>query len=78
ANASCPVLWLYGGADGGIPVSTAVDLSEALEKSGTPYEVHVYGGAPHAFFNDTRESYRGDVAEHSLQTTLARLENNLS
>jgi carboxymethylenebutenolidase len=78
ANASCPVLGLYGGSDDGIPMSTAVDLSEALEKSGTPYEVHVYGGAPHAFFNDTRESYRKDVAEHSWQTTLAWFEKNLS
>ena len=78
ANASCPVLGLYGGADDGIPVSTAVELSEALEKSGTPYEVHVYGGAPHAFFNDTRESYRAEAAEHSWQTTLAFLDENLS
>jgi carboxymethylenebutenolidase len=78
ANAACPVLGLYGGADGGIPVSTAVELSEALEKSGTPYEVHIYGGAPHSFFNDTRESYREDVAEHSWQTTLAFFGKHLS
>ena len=78
AKASCPVLGLYGGADDGIPASTAVELSEALEKSGTPYEVHVYGGAPHAFFNDTRESYRSDVAEHSWQATLAFFDKNLS
>ena len=78
SKASCPVLGLYGGADGGIPVSTAVELSEVLEKAGTPYEVHVYGGAPHAFFNDTRESYRMEAAAHSWLTTLAFFGERLS
>jgi carboxymethylenebutenolidase len=78
ANVTCPVLGLYGGDDGGIPISTVVELSEALEKNGSPYEVHIYGGAPHAFFNDTRESYREDVSAHSWDSTLAFFAKNLS
>ena len=70
AKVTVPVLGLYGGADGGVPVSTAAALSEALEKNGTPYDVHIYGGAPHAFFNDTRESYREAAANDPWERTL--------
>ena len=78
ANVTCPVLGLYGGDDDGIPISTVVDLSVALEKNGTPYEVHIYGAAPHAFFNDTRESYRAEASAHSWTSTLEFFSKNLS
>ena len=78
ANVTCPVLGLYGGDDDGIPISTVVDLSVALEKNGTPYEVHIYGSAPHAFFNDTRESYRAEASAHSWTSTLEFFSKNLS
>lgn len=78
AKVTVPVLGLYGGADGGVPVSTATALSEALEKNGTPYDVHIYGGAPHAFFNDTRESYREEAAKDSWERTLTFFQKNLS
>ena len=78
AKVTVPVLGLYGGADGGVPVSTAAGLSEALEKNGTPYDVHIYGGAPHAFFNDTRESYREEAARDSWERTLTFFQKNLS
>ncbi|MCH7746415.1 MAG: dienelactone hydrolase family protein [Chloroflexi bacterium] len=78
AKVRVPVLGLYGGADGGVPVTTASALSEALEKNGTPYEIHIYGGAPHAFFNDTRESYREEAANDSWERTLTFFQKNLS
>lgn len=78
AKVRVPVLGLYGGADGGVPVTTAAALSEALEKNGSPYEVHIYGGAPHAFFNDTRESYREEAARDSWERTLTFFQKNLS
>ena len=78
AKVTVPVLGLYGGADGGVPVSTAAALSEALEKNGTPYDVHIYGGAPHAFFNDTRDSYREEAARDSWARTLAFFQKSLS
>ena len=77
-NLRGPVLGLYGGADGGIPPSTASDLAVALEKAGKSYEVHIYGGAPHAFFCDNRASYRQEAAEDSWQRTLAFFKANLA
>ena len=37
-------------------------LREALAAAGVPHEVVLYEGAPHAFFNDTRPSYRETAA----------------
>ena len=78
SNVKCAVLGLYGGDDGGIPVSVPAALSEALESNGTPYDIHIYGGAPHAFFNDTRESYRQEASEDSWNRTLAFFGKNLA
>ncbi len=49
------VLGLYGGEDPGI-TDTVPSLAEAMKKSGKSFESHVYPGAKHAFFNDTRAS----------------------
>ena len=77
AGVRCPVLALYAGADGFVPISSASVLSEVLEKNGVPYEAHIYGGAPHAFFNDTREAYRKEAAEDAWQRTLAFFRRHL-
>lgn len=47
------VLGLYGSEDPGI-TGTVPQLAEAMEKAGRSFESHVYPGARHAFFNDTR------------------------
>ena len=52
----CPVLGFYGGEDPRI-TATVPGLAAAMEAAGKSYEWHVYAGAPHAFFNDTRRSY---------------------
>jgi carboxymethylenebutenolidase len=49
------VLGLYGGEDPGI-TGTVPDLAAAMAKSGKRFEYHIYPGAKHAFFNDTRPS----------------------
>ncbi len=46
-----PVLGLYGGADQGIPVSDVERLDKELDVAGVEYEIHVYPGAPHSFFD---------------------------
>jgi len=56
ADLRCPVLGFYGGEDPRI-TATVPDLAAAMEAAGKCYEWHVYAGAPHAFFNDTRRSY---------------------
>jgi carboxymethylenebutenolidase len=47
------VLGLYGGEDHGI-TDTIPLLEETMRKAGKSYAYHVYPGARHAFFNDTR------------------------
>jgi carboxymethylenebutenolidase len=56
------VLGLYGGEDAGIPVATVEQMRTALG-AGSKSQLHVYPGAPHAFFADYRPSYRKEAAE---------------
>lgn len=61
-----PVLGLYGGQDGGIPLDTVEKMNAALAQSGNPASkasrIHVYSDAPHAFHADYRSSYRKEEA----------------
>ncbi len=45
-----PLLLLVAGADH-TPVSEFERLAEHIAATGTPYEMHVYEGAPHSFFD---------------------------
>ncbi len=74
----CPLLGLYGEADQGIPPSEVERLRRALEAAGKEFELHIYPGAPHAFFNDTRASYRPDAAIDAWRRTLAFLRRHLA
>lgn len=67
----CELLALYGEEDQGIPQETVDALRGALERAGRPHEIVVYPGAPHAFFNDTRPSYRDEAAQDAWRRTLA-------
>ena len=78
AQVETPVLGLYGADDGGIPVADVNAMQEALTAAGVTNEVHVYEGAPHSFFNDTRESYRPEAAADAWQRTLGWFEQHLS
>lgn len=54
-----PVLGLYGGQDGGIPVASVEVMRSALTKAGaTGSEIILYPDAPHGFHADYRASYR--------------------
>jgi carboxymethylenebutenolidase len=77
AQVETPVLGLYGADDGGIPVPEVEAMGEAFTAAGLPNEIHVYAGAPHSFFNDTRESYRPEAAADAWQRTLGWLEQHL-
>lgn len=65
-----PVLGLYGGGDSGIPVKTVNQMREALKAAGKEAEIHVYPGAPHAFFADYRPSYHKAEAEDGWKRLL--------
>ncbi len=63
ARVKAPVQGHYGSLDGGIPVAAVRVMGEALTAAGVPNEMHVYEGAQHAFFNDTRPSYNPEAAQ---------------
>jgi len=76
-NVACPILGNYAGADKGITESDINLLKQALTKHGKQFDVKVYPGAPHAFFNDTKDSYRPEAAKDAWERTLAFLNENL-
>jgi carboxymethylenebutenolidase len=75
---ACPLLGVFAGADAGIPVEHARDLEAAGRRHGKTVEMHVYEGAPHAFFNDHRESYRAEPARDAWARTLDFFRRNLT
>ncbi len=83
AGLKAPVLGLYGGQDGGIPVATVNQMKEALAGAGSQgnaaakaSEFVVYPDAPHAFHADYRPSYRKDAAEDGFKRALAWFKAN--
>lgn len=78
ASLKAPVLGLYGGQDGGIPLTTVNQMKEALAEAGhkgnaaaRASEFVVYPGAGHAFHADYRPSYRKEAAEDGFGRALA-------
>jgi carboxymethylenebutenolidase len=66
-----PLLGLYGEQDHGIPVDQVRVFETELQKHGIEHEVHIYPGAGHAFFNDSRPRiYQPQAAEDAWQRTL--------
>ena len=83
ARLKAPVLGLYGGQDGGIPLTTVNQMKDALAAAGTKgnkaakaSEFVVYPQAPHAFHADYRPSYRKDAAEDGFKRALAWFKAN--
>ncbi len=70
------VLGLYGAEDPGI-TGTVPLLAEAMKRSGKSFESHVYPGAKHAFFNDTRPNFHGESAAGAWDRVLRFLRDNL-
>ena len=75
---NAPVLGLYGGQDAGIPVTTVIQMKEALSqaaakgnKAAQASEFVLYNDAPHAFHADYRPSYRKAAAEDAFARALA-------
>ncbi len=72
AGFQAPLLGLYGALDNGNPVASVEAMGDALTAAGIPNEIHIYEGAQHAFFNDTRaSSYNADAATDAWAKTLA-------
>lgn len=70
ADLKAPVLGLYGGQDGGIPLTTINQMKDALaeaaskgNKAAAQTQFVVYPQASHAFHADYRPSYRKEVQD---------------
>lgn len=74
AQIACPVLGIYGAEDervnAGVPA-----FASAMVAAGKTFEAIYYEGAGHAFFNDTRPSYRPAPARSAWAQTLAFLDS---
>lgn len=67
---ACPLIGFYGEQDERI-TSGVPAFEEALRAAGHRIEVHIYADTGHAFFNDTRPSYRIDAARDAWARTLS-------
>jgi len=74
----CPYLGLFGADDAIIPVADVETLLSTLTRTGKTFELQVYPGAGHAFFNDTRpDAYRPEAAADAWQRALVFLRHHL-
>lgn len=72
-----PVLGLFGGIDGGIPVESVRAFEAALVLQGTPVDINVYAGVGHAFANPSGNNYMAEAAEDAWKRTTRFLAANL-
>jgi carboxymethylenebutenolidase len=76
AHISGPVLAFYAGEDervnAGVPA-----LVEAMLKHKKSFEMKVYRGAQHSFFNETRPVYNREAAEDAWKSALAFFNKHL-
>ena len=74
----CPYLGLFGADDAIIPLADVDELRAKLARQQHPAEIHVYPGAGHAFFNDTRpDAYRPEAAADGWRRAVAFLHQHL-
>ncbi|MDJ0754801.1 MAG: dienelactone hydrolase family protein [Ardenticatenaceae bacterium] len=66
---TAPMLGFIGTNDG-ITVESMEAMHAGFAESGLPNELHVYEGAQHSFFNDTRASYDADASADAWTRTL--------
>lgn len=65
----CPMLGFYGSLDVRI-TDTIAGLSADMTAKGKQFTAHVYEGAHHAFFNDTRAAYHAAASRDAFAKTL--------
>jgi carboxymethylenebutenolidase len=73
-----PVLGIYAEKDQSVPPAAARALEEKLKEHGKQAEMHIYPGADHAFFNDTRpEVYDAEASADAWRRTIEFLREHL-
>src|SRR5262245_11337745 len=74
----CPYLGLFGAEDAIIPPADVDELRAVLDRAHKSYDIHVYPGAGHAFFNDSRpDAYRPEAAADAWPRAIAFLHRHL-
>jgi carboxymethylenebutenolidase len=77
-NLHAPVLGLYGERDKSVTPASVHQLEAQVKALGKQIETHIYPGADHAFFNDTRpEVYNAEAAADSWRRTIEFLRQHL-
>jgi carboxymethylenebutenolidase len=77
AESQAAILAIYGETDSRV-TSQAEEVRAALEARGLPYEVQIYPGAGHAFFNDTGQNYNAEAAADAFARTVAWFDEYLA
>lgn len=72
-----PILSFLGTEDR-ISASDLEAMHAGFEAAGIENDFEIYEGAPHAFFNDTRDSYRPEAAADAWPRTLAWFRDHVS
>ena len=77
ANISGPVLSFYAGEDEGVNQGIP-QLVEVMIKYKKDFQMKIYKGMNHAFFNETRPVYNKEAAEDAWKTAIAFFTKNLA
>lgn len=77
ASIHCPVAGFFGELDPRI-TSQVPAFAEAMQEAGKSFTYHIYEGAHHAFFNDTRGAYHAGASRDAWAKTLAFMNQVLS
>jgi carboxymethylenebutenolidase len=72
-----PIIGFFGAEDKGIPPDAVKKFEDATKSAGKQIETHIYPGAGHAFFNETRPSYKAEAAKDAWSRALAFLADHL-
>lgn len=78
AQVKAPVQAHYGTADRFDLDQLAAMIETIQNETDFAAEMYIYEDAPHAFFNDTRDSYRPDAAEAAWERTLDWFSTHIS
>jgi carboxymethylenebutenolidase len=75
---SAPVLGLFGERDAFVTPEVARKLAAEVRAAGKRFDLHVYPGCDHAFFNDSRpDVYQREAAEDAWRRSLEFLRAHL-
>jgi carboxymethylenebutenolidase len=76
---ACPYLGLFGAEDAIIPLADVEELRSILQREKKNFEINIYPGAGHAFFNDSRpDAYRPEAAADAWPRCVAFFRQHLS